>query len=100
MAATSIKIGTKTVPLYFGMECAEMQLKAQLEGKGGEYSTNFQLIMYGHKNWATINDVPCIITPQEVNEFLEAKLLEDDMEELNRIGALWIDSISHKYIKK
>lgn len=100
MSATSIKIGAKTVPLYFGMECAEMQLKAQLEGKAGEYSTNFQLIMYGHKNWATINDAPCIITAPEVNEHLELKMMEDDMEELNRIGTLWMDSVSHKYIKK
>lgn len=77
-----------------------MQLKAQIEGKGGEYSTNFQLILFGHKNWATINDCPTIITPAEINEYLEAKMMEDDMAELDRIGQLWIDSISHKYIKK
>ena len=100
MSATAIKIGAKNVPLYFGMECAEMQIKAQLEGKAGEYSTNFQLIMYGHKNWATINDAPCIVTAAEINEHLEAKMMEDDMEELNRIGTLWIESVSHKYIKK
>jgi hypothetical protein len=100
MAATEIKVGAKTIPLYFGMECAEMQLKAQLEGKAGDYSTNFQLIMFGHKNWATINDAPCIVTAAEINEHLELKMMEEDMDELNRIGTLWMDSISHKYIKK
>lgn len=82
------------------MECAEMQLRAQIEGKSGEYSTNVQLILFGHKNWATNNDAPAIITAAEIAAHVEAKMMEDDMDEFNRIGDIWMESISHKYIKK
>ncbi len=101
MSQTQVKINGKTIPLYFGMECAEFQLKAQLEGKSGNYSTNFQLILFGHKNWCTINDSPMLTDAQEVNTFLEELYMNDgDTSELEKINAVWIDSISHKSIKK